>query len=166
MVYKEKSLEEVLVQFEPMVKKQILSLQIYKNQEEFFQIGLIGLWEAYTRFDPEKGTFPSFAQLTVRGKMLTHLKKESQFDEHHAAFSDEMVEIISDPSRDEPLEKEIILSYCQGLTDKQLKWVMQGILANQKPSEIAKTEGVSVDRIKGWRKEALKKILKNYNENK
>lgn len=75
LVYQIKTVEEVLVQFEPMVKKQMLSLQIYKNQDEFFQIGLIGLWEAYNRFDSEKGAFPAFAQMTVRGKMLTHFKE-------------------------------------------------------------------------------------------
>lgn len=164
MVYQNKSIEEVLMQFEPMVKKQMLSLQIYKSQEEFFQIGLIGLWEAYRRFDPEKGAFPAFAQSTVRGKMLVHLREENNFDQQHATFTEEMLESIPDYGVSDPLERELILSYCDGLTDKQLNWVIQGIIENKKPGEIAEKEGVPVDRVKSWRKEALKKILRNYRD--
>jgi len=164
LAYQNKTFEEILLQFEPMVKKQILLLQIYKNQDEFFQIGLIGLWEAYHRFDPEKGAFPAFAQTTVRGKMMRHLYSESLFDQYHTELSYEMLEYISDPFSVEPMQREMILSYCTGLSDKQLTWVMQGIFENKKPREIAEIEGVPVDRVKSWRKEALKKILKNYRE--
>ncbi|MEC1771892.1 sigma-70 family RNA polymerase sigma factor [Schinkia azotoformans] len=164
MDYQNKSIEDILLQFEPMVKKQMLSLQIYKNQEEFFQIGLIGLWEAHQRFNPEKGVFPAFAQMTVRGKMLSHLRKETTFEAHHTGLSEEMFDVIAMPEHEDPLERENILSYCKGLSDKQLTWVMQGIFENKKPKEIAENEGVPVDRVKSWRREALKKILKNYQE--
>lgn len=158
------SIEEVLLQFEPMVKKQMATLQIYKNQEDFFQIGLIGLWEAYNRYNPEKGAFPAFAQVTVRGKMLTHLRKEMHAAEDLTVLSDEMLEVIADPNEQYLLEREEVLSYCQGLTEKQLKWVMLGILENKKPQEIAEIEAVSVENVKGWRKSALKKIFKNYEQ--
>lgn len=147
-----------------MVKKQMVALQIYKNQDDFFQIGLIGLWEAYNRYDPDKGTFPAFAQVTVRGKMLTQLRKEIHIAEHQVILNDDMLEVIPDPNSEELLERDVIFSYCQGLTEKQLKWVTQGILENKKPMEIAESEGVPVERIKGWRKEALRKIAKNYKE--
>lgn len=160
--YQKKSYEEVLQLFEPMVKKQILSLQIYKNQEEFIQIGKIALWEAYHRFNPEKGAFPAFAQSTVRGKMLHHMGKEYRFDQNRTELTAEMVEVLPDPRIDCPLEKEIILSYCDGLTNNQLTWVIQGIIEGKKPKDIAKQEGVPVIRVKNWRREALKKLLKNY----
>ena len=145
-----------------MIKKQILALKIYKNQEDFFQVGMIGLWEAYHRFDPQKGAFPAFAQTTVRGKMMTHLKKESQFEQRHVDFTDEWLGVIAEASHDDPLERELILSYCEGLTDKQLTWVIAGIIENKKPSDIAEEMGIPVDRVKGWRREALRKILGNY----
>lgn len=164
MVYENKSIEDVLLQFEPMVKKQMLSLQIYKNQEEFFQIGLIGLWEAHQRFNPEKGFFPAFAQMTVRGRMLDYLKKERAFDEHHTVFGEDMLESVPALDDEDPLEREVILSYCKGLSDKQMTWVMQGIFENKKPKEIAVELGVPVMRVKNWRREALKKMLRNYQE--
>lgn len=147
-----------------MVKKQILSLQIYKNQEDFYQIGLIGLWEAHQRFDPEKGFFPAFAKTTVRGKMLEHMKKQIRFDQHHTAISDEILELTLDPDQEKPLEREMILSYCEGLSKKQLAWVKHAIIDNKKLREIAKIEGVETSSIKSWRREALKKMLKNYQE--
>lgn len=164
MVNQIDSIEDVLLKFEPMVKKQILSLQVYKNQEEFFQIGLIGLWEAYQRFDPEKGPFPAFAQKTVRGKMQQHMKERSRFEQRNTTISDEMLEFIEDPKLDLPLERETILSYCEGLSEKQLTWVKYAIIENRKIREIAEIEGVDAERIKSWRREALKKMLKNYQE--
>lgn len=44
-----------------MIYQIIRSLHIYKNEEEFYQIGLIGLWEAQQRFDEQKGRFFNFA---------------------------------------------------------------------------------------------------------
>ncbi len=162
--YQNKSIDEILQQFEPLVKKQILSLQIYKNQEDFYQIGLIGLWEAYQRFDPEKGAFPSFAQITVRGKMLQHMKDQVRFEQRHTSVSDEILEYLEDTESERPLEREMILSYCDGLSDKQLMWVKHAIIDNKKLREIAEIEGVPANHIKSWRREALRKLLKNYQE--
>ncbi|WP_017756520.1 sigma-70 family RNA polymerase sigma factor [Calidifontibacillus oryziterrae] len=160
--YQNQSFEEVLQQFEPLVKKQISALRIYKNHDEFFQIGLIGLWEAYCRYNPEKGPFPPFAQATVRGKLLTHIKKENRHAEHQAELSDEMLEVVADPSPSQMLEREIVLSYCHGLTANQRKWVIYGIIENKKPKEIAELEGVPVSHVKVWRRDALQKLRRKY----
>ncbi|WP_374724530.1 sigma-70 family RNA polymerase sigma factor [Calidifontibacillus erzurumensis] len=156
------SIEDVLVNYEPLVKKQIQALGIYKNKEDFYQLGMIGLWEAYIRFDEKQGTFPAFAKRTVRGKMLTQLSKDVQLEMGLVAFTEEMEEVIADTRIDDPLERELVLSYCHGLSEKQLTWVIQSIIENKKLKEIAEDEGVSVERVKSWRKRALKKILKNY----
>lgn len=164
LIYQNKSIEEILLQFEPMVKKQILSLQVFKGQEEFYQIGLIGLWEAYQRFDPEKGPFPAFAQKTVRGRMLQHMKELARFEQRYTVVSDEVLEFIEDTGSGVLLEREIILSYCDGLSERQLAWVNHAIIENKKLREISKIEGVPANHIKSWRREALRKMLKNYLE--
>lgn len=164
LVYQNKSIEDILLQFEPMIKKQLLLLQVFKGQEEFYQIGLIGLWEAYQRFDPEKGPFPAFAQKTVRGKMLQHMKEQAGFEQRYTTVSDEILEFIEDTDSERPLEREIILSYCDGLSERQLAWVKHAIIENKKLREIAEVEGVPANHIKSWRREALKKMLKNYHE--
>jgi hypothetical protein len=82
-----------------MIYKIITSLHIYSNQDEFFQTGLIGLWQLQS---------PSMISLF--------------------------------------LEKETIKVYCEGLTEKEAKWVATSInqLSNK---EIAEKEIVSVSAV-------------------
>jgi DNA-directed RNA polymerase len=47
------SFQEVVEKEEWLIKRIIKHLHIYKNQDEFYQEGLIGLWEVYVRFHPE-----------------------------------------------------------------------------------------------------------------
>ena len=62
--------KEAVVLYEGMIVNQIKKLGIYQDYEEYYQCGLIGLWYAYERFDPEKGSFPAYAVVTVRGYIL------------------------------------------------------------------------------------------------
>lgn len=68
--------KEAVVLYEGMIVNQIKKLGIRKDYEEYYQCGLIGLWHAYERFDAEKGSFPAYAVVTVRGYILERLKKE------------------------------------------------------------------------------------------
>lgn len=157
--FNEKTFEEIITEFEPMVKNMIKSLKIYKGFEDFYQCGLIGLWEAYHRFDPSKGYFPSFAKVTVRGKMLSLLKKEKQY-ETQITLIESSVDQISVATDDQLIHKEALLSYCIDLSPNQRKWVIRACLENKKPMEIAEEEGVSVETVKTWRKKALEKLRK------
>lgn len=61
---------ETVALYEGMIVNQIKKLGIRQDYEEYYQCGLIGLWHAYERFDAEKGCFPAYALVTVRGYML------------------------------------------------------------------------------------------------
>jgi len=74
---------ETVVLYEGMIVNQIKKLGIYQDYEEYYQCGLIGLWYAYERFDAEKGSFPAYAVVTVRGYILERLKKECVVQERY-----------------------------------------------------------------------------------
>ncbi|MGH0592550.1 sigma-70 family RNA polymerase sigma factor [Bacillus pretiosus] len=74
---------ETVVLYEGMIVNQIKKLGIYQDHEEYYQCGLIGLWHAYERYDAEKGSFPAYAVVTVRGYILERLKKESALKERN-----------------------------------------------------------------------------------
>ncbi|MGH1256977.1 MULTISPECIES: sigma-70 family RNA polymerase sigma factor [Bacillus] len=78
---KPETFTETVVLYEGMIVNQIKKLGIYQDHEEYYQCGLIGLWHAYERFDAEKGSFPAYAVITVRGYILERLKKESALQE-------------------------------------------------------------------------------------
>ncbi|MFD1707005.1 sigma-70 family RNA polymerase sigma factor [Siminovitchia sediminis] len=155
---------ELAKQYKPMIYHIIRSLHIYKNEEEFEQTALIALWEARERFHPDKGRFSAYAYSYMKGRMMTELTKHSK--EENLAYPDEdFWEVQEDQHREQPLELETLLSYCEGLTEKQKHWVIFTFYYGQTVKEIAEEKKVSESAVKKWRSGAIKKIRRNMKGN-
>jgi RNA polymerase sigma factor (sigma-70 family) len=141
-----------------MIHKIIYSLHIYKNKEDFYQTGLIALWEAYEKFNPEKGAFPAYAYSYIKGRIMTELTCNHINEEKHVYKKEDFWELIKEEQSIETLPKERILSYCSDLTDNQTKWVLYTCLDMMTVREIAEVEGVSSSAVKKWRKGAINKL--------
>ncbi|KAB2336573.1 sigma-70 family RNA polymerase sigma factor [Cytobacillus depressus] len=161
------SFEQVSSQYTPMIHKIISSLNIYTNKDEFFQIGLIGLWEAHQRFDPEKGNFMNYAYTFIKGRLLTEMNQSNRHTDRAVIVKEEFWEYIEDELSFCPLEEDILLAYCQagGLTEQQTKWVLYTFLKSFTVKEIAAMEQVSLSAVKNWRAAAKKKFKKAREEN-
>jgi len=155
------SFEQLAKQYEKMIYKIMHTLHIYKNQAEFFQLGLIALWEANERFDPEKGNFASFAYSYIKGRFMSEMTKNNKLEEQTVYPKEEFWHLIEDPSPQQPFEVEFLLTYCDSLTENQTKWVLYTCIDNLSVAEIAEKEGVSVSAVKSWRKGAKKKLKTN-----
>ncbi len=148
-------------QFEPMIHQIMNSLSIYKNKNEFYQTGLIALWEARERFDPGKGAFSSFAYAYIKGKMLTEMTKENQNEERNVHPKEAFWGSVKDEHSDYMFNgKELLLPYCEDLTDNQKKWVLYTFCDMLTVQEIADKENVSCSAVKKWRKGAKEKLRK------
>lgn len=152
---------ELVVQYEPMINKILRSLNIYQNKEEFFQIGLVGLWEASLRFNPEKGKFTNYAYTYIKGLIMTDMTKRKKVMECEVYLTDELLGAIRDHQTKQPFEKNLLLTYCEGLTVNQTKWVLYTYLDNFTVKEISEREKVSVSAVKAWRKGAKSKLEKD-----
>lgn len=152
------SFDQIAKQYEPMIHKIIHSLNIYKNKNEFFQLGLISLWEVTERFDAEKGSFTSYAYANIKGKMMIELTKQRREEERSVYPKEEFWEFIEDPSIDQPFEMEFLLLYCRDLTINQKKWVLYTCLEGLSIEQMAHKEQVSVSAVKAWRKGAREKL--------
>ncbi|PKR86467.1 sigma-70 family RNA polymerase sigma factor [Heyndrickxia camelliae] len=148
----------VFQKYEAMIHHILRSLRIYKNYDEFFQIGLIALWEAKERFDSKKGSFTSFAYLTIKGRLLTELKKSAALEERYRYPKEEFWNLQLDEGADVPLEMETLLTYCEGLTTNQKKWVVATFHLGMSSAELANYENVSPSAVKKWKRGALEKI--------
>ena len=155
------SFEQVKDQYTPMIYKIISSLNIYTNKDEFFQVGLIGLWEAYERFDPEKGHFMNYAYTFIKGRLLTEMSRANRHAERMVTVEEEFWAYMEDESSC-PLEEDILLSYCRTaeLTENQTKWVLYTFLKDLTVTEIAAIEQVSPSAVKAWRSGAKGKLKK------
>lgn len=150
--------EQLAKQYEPMIHKIIRSLNIYKNQEDYFHIGLVGLWEAAEAFDPEKGEFTNYAYSYVKGQILNEMNRNNRFEERSIHPKEEYWESVEETQADQPLEIEFLLSYCENLTEKETKWVVYTCVEFLSVREIAAKENVSVSAVKQWRNGAKKKL--------
>ncbi|MEH7225209.1 sigma-70 family RNA polymerase sigma factor [Bacillus sp. JJ1566] len=149
--------EELAEQYKPLIFKVIKSLRLFGDMETFYQIGLIGLWEASTRFDAEKGAqFSTFVFTTIRGKLLDYLKKEARYQEHCQPSGEQVLMKIADCSVD--FSGDLIEEYGKHLTENQMKWIQGRIIEDKNYKEIAANHGVTVDSVKSWGRQAVKKL--------
>ncbi|MFK9092468.1 sigma-70 family RNA polymerase sigma factor [Bacillus salipaludis] len=161
------SFEKLAEQYKPMIFKIIHSLHIYKDQEEYYQLGLIALWEANRNFDARKGKLASYAYMYIKGYLLMELKKCRKSEEKNLYPNEEFWSVMEDHSSFCPLEEETLRSYCIGLTPNQTKWVIYMALYDLSSSEIAALEQVSVSAVKGWRagaREKIKRLMMDKNQ--
>jgi DNA-directed RNA polymerase len=155
------SFEQLAEQYEPMIHKMMSTLHIYKNKEEFLQLGLISLWEAQQHFSPKKGNFSSYAYTFMKGRFLSEMTEFNIQKERSIHPEEGFWEYIEDPFIEQPLEGKLILSYCEGLTSNQTKWVLYTFINELTISEIAEKENVSISAVKAWRKGAKLKLVGN-----
>ncbi|PKG25349.1 sigma-70 family RNA polymerase sigma factor [Niallia nealsonii] len=154
---RENQLESLIEQFTPMIHHMIRKLSIYKNKEEFFQIGLISIWETTHTFLPEKGEYKSYLYQHMRGRFLDELKKSNLDQARIVHPEEEFWTLLASP----PLYKEeeyAIRQLCKPLTDCQTKWVIYTMVHQWTIKEIAEKEKVSLSAVKGWKKGALEKL--------
>jgi RNA polymerase sigma factor (sigma-70 family) len=105
--------------------------------------------------------FQTFAYKTIRGKLLTHLKRAVKKEECELTFTESMQETTIDEQAPIPFEVEHLSSYCEGLSEAQKKWVYKAFLEDKEPKQIAAEEGVRLETVKTWRRYALQKIRSN-----
>ncbi|MBS4212705.1 sigma-70 family RNA polymerase sigma factor [Neobacillus rhizophilus] len=152
------SFEQLAEQYQPMIHKIIYSLHLYTNKEEFYQHGLIALWEASQRFNPEKGNFTNYAYTFIRCRLLEELGKMARANERYVCKEGEFWGTVPDWQPNRTLENEILLSYCEVLTPHQQKWLLYTIHDGLSVKEIAEKEKVSVSAVKQWRMGARGKL--------
>ncbi len=148
----------VAMQYEPMIHQIMYRLSIYKNKDDFFQLGLIALWEAYEKFDPEQGEFLNYAYTIVRGRMINELKRQETRELASIPFDD--FDYLDCGLLDcyERLQQESMAAYTKNLTENQKRWLVLTFIEEKTLAEIASTYHVSVAAVKSWRKSALQKL--------
>ncbi|OAS88205.1 MULTISPECIES: sigma-70 family RNA polymerase sigma factor [Metabacillus] len=161
-MYEDEIFEKLHEQFEPMIYHMIKKLAIYKDEQEFYQIGCIALWEASLRFNEEKGEFKSYVYSYIMGRMKTALTNErkKQETDHLLLFFTPQKKTSEDDFK-LLLSNSNIESIASLLTSNQSKWLKAYCIKNKTPSEVAKDEGVSISAVKAWRRDAIAKLKKH-----
>ncbi|PFJ17406.1 RNA polymerase subunit sigma-70 [Bacillus cereus] len=144
--------KETVVLYEGMIVNQIKRLNIYQDYEEYYQCGLIGLWYAYERYEEEKGSFPAYATVTVRGYILERLKKECAVQERYVYVGE----------YDERFEFEDIgtkaKDFMSVLDEREKHIISERFFTGKKMGEIASEMGMTYYQTRWIYRQALEKM--------
>ncbi|MEJ8766075.1 MULTISPECIES: sigma-70 family RNA polymerase sigma factor [unclassified Oceanobacillus] len=177
MMEKQKfTFEEIFEQNERRIHYHLHKLNIRDPHHEFFQEGLIGMWKAYEKYQPNKGPLGTYFNFMIRNRLIDSIRKESRRIEkevlaskdEEGAFDTEIFHkannaTLEGSSLDEHLKhnSDLWKHIRDLLTEKQWKWLKYYVIEDLTIKEIAKQEEASIEAVKGWAKEARRKLRKD-----
>ncbi|MGX1981614.1 DNA-directed RNA polymerase [Thermolongibacillus altinsuensis] len=154
------SFESIVEQYHLLIYHVMKKLNIYTNVDEYYQIGLIALWEAHEHYDKAKGKFSSFAFKKIYWSMISEMRRQIKTKSAQYSLTDELLHTLQTEGKDIPISNEMYEEWLAHLSPCQRKWLI-GYIVNEKTlKEIAEEEGVSVNTVKQWRITAIKKLKK------
>jgi DNA-directed RNA polymerase len=155
---KPSTFEECLNQYSRMIKATMKKLHIYKNFDEYYQIGQIALWTAYQQYQSEKGSFSSYAFVTVRGYLLNELSKAIKYDERNV-FVDQSIEDVI--YFDEAFSLVNFMSFLDGISPLQKQILVKRFYYKHEFPQIAKNLNMKESSIRSSYRYALKRLRKS-----
>lgn len=163
--------EDIVKQNENRIYYQMMKLGIHDPHREFYSEGLIAMWYAYQKYEPNKGPLATYFNFMIRNRLIDKIRKETRTSEVNQQFIQAKKIMLEDGNRHgltkmpliAPKELEVTdIYYWQKirshLTDKQWLWVQAYVIEGMTIKEIAEREGMSMEAVKSWGKEARKKL--------
>ncbi|WIY61117.1 sigma-70 family RNA polymerase sigma factor [Bacillus arachidis] len=144
---------ETVTLYEKMIKNQMKRLCLYRDYEEYYQCGLIGLWKAYEKYEEEKGTFSAYAFVTVRGYLIEKLKKESRFQKRHTFAGQETLQNVCGAEASSEVQ-----DYMSLLDEKEKHIIYERFYVGKKIHEIAEEMGMTYHQVRWVYRQALGKM--------
>lgn len=151
-------LEDFIVieeKYAPMISAIIRKLSIYRDHEEYRQIGKVALWQAWSRYEACKGDFTPFAFKTVHGAMLDSLAREGRYAKLFVLSEGEHFEDLVLHVREEKLPDWLETI---DLKVKERQLIHELFVEDKGIRQLAVLYGISVSGMKKRRERLLDKI--------
>lgn len=165
------SFEEMVKQNERRIHYQIHKLNVYDPHNEFYQEGLVAMWNAYEKYKPDKGMLSTYFNYTIRNRLIDLIRKKTALTRSDDMFFEAEKQKVDHGNRTSkstlplPALSDINvqdLSIWERvhtiLTENQWKWVYYFIILEMPIKDIAAREGTSVDAVKSWSRQARKEL--------
>ncbi|WP_047984284.1 sigma-70 family RNA polymerase sigma factor [Ornithinibacillus californiensis] len=171
MEKKDFTFEEIFKQNEKRIHYHIHKLHIRDPYNEFYVEGLYAMWLAYKKYQPDKGPLATYFNFAIRNRLIDTIRSKSRDQKINEAYA-QKESIDKQDGNYSTISHAPILS-AKGieiddtevwdevkkiLTPNQWKWVDYYIIQGLSQKEIADREGVSIDAVKSWAREARKKL--------
>ena len=72
------SFEEIMKQNERRVHYYIHRLKVNDTHQDFFQEGLVAMWHAYEKYQPNKGALSTYFNYTIRHRLIDLIQKKAK----------------------------------------------------------------------------------------
>lgn len=161
MVVESLSFENVVEEFKPMVHHLIHRLGILDPHEEFYQEGLLALWEVTQTYNEEKGKFSTYAYFIIRNRLINMIRKRNRKQEQHDEIAAKSRRETTVDAHDFEWDPYLYKAMIEQLSDNQIKWLNSYVILDLSVKEIAEREGVTVDAVKNWGRLAKQKLMKD-----
>jgi RNA polymerase sigma factor (sigma-70 family) len=165
------SFEEIVKQNERRVHYYIHKLNVRDPHQEFYQEGLVAMWNAYEKHQPDKGPLATYFNYTIKNRMIDLIRKKTREQQGDEQYIETEKNTLGSGNRDGRTKMPIPdytgltvddagvwIEVQQLLTENQWKWVYGFIILNMPLKEIAEMEGVSSEAVKSWGRQARKKL--------
>lgn len=165
--------EEIFKQNERRIHYHIHKLNIRDPHQDFFQEGLVALWNAYKTHEPDKGPMATYFNFTIRNRLIDKVRKDTRLTENdekvimknmkelddgnHFSTSEAVYPLVD--TSDIPVHDSYLWNQLKdNLTTNQWKWIDYYIVKDMSIKEIANLENKSEDAVKSWGRQARKKL--------
>ncbi len=168
------SFEEIFEQNKRRIYYQIKKMNIRDPHNDYFQEGLVALWNAYETYQPDKGPMATYFNYTIQNRLIDRLRKENRYEENKKKAIHEELTIRFDGKHlskqtkatipliqmdNFPIDNPDFWKQLKShLTDNQWKYVYYHIIEDIPYNEIAITENTTVDAVKSWGQQVKKKM--------
>ncbi|GIO23420.1 RNA polymerase sigma factor [Oceanobacillus sp. J11TS1] len=178
MTKKKWELEDFIEQNQRRVYYQLNRLKIQDREGDYFQEGLVAMWRAYEKHNPDKGPLATYMNYQIRNRLVDIIRKSSV----ERKYLDQLIyqrkvetqsgnyldgnQIPEMQGEGNPLETvdhldaSSLSEFTAALTDKQKIWFCDAIIDGLTNPEIAEKEQVSLEAVKSWAKGAKRKLRK------
>lgn len=164
MVEKSVEFEVLLKEYKPMLHHLIHRLGIKDTHKEFFQEGLLALWEVSTTYEEDKGKLSSYVYYIVRNRLISLIRKKIRKQE-------QIDEILAKSNEDDLIDEDQIFKWdpyalqsIKGiLTTNQWIWFEGFVVNDWSTKQIAERQNVSEDAVKNWGRHVKRKLKLNWN---
>ena len=136
----------------------------HKNDQDLLQSGYIGLWEAATKWNPDKGKFEPFARHCIRNNMLDYLRNANSMKnqtvdksppEEAKDYEDENIENMDAQNHD--LQRRINEAWPQNSRER---YVLIALSNGQSKLQIAVSLGIQQQTVQKIARRAYEGIKK------
>lgn len=160
--------EDILEQYEPMIKSILRKTNIYKNHDHFYQVARIALWQAWRNFDSIKGTFSNYAYRMVLTSIYSAMYKENKYTKSQIPYEKDKLTIVAqyhDLKQMPHHQATTLETLAASLTEVEFELLRDLYYHQYKYEELTLKYNTSVAALKKRRDRIIKKLRSELKDN-